>query len=55
MGSVIGIPEVLTERPIGLNGRRLKNMPVRKSFPCPEFLGCPFVPIPWDGRGGGAK
>jgi hypothetical protein len=53
MGGVIDIPEVLTERPIDLNGRRLKNMSVRKSFPCPEFLGCPFVPSPWDGRGGG--
>jgi hypothetical protein len=50
-----GIPEVPTERLVGLNGRRLKILPGRKSFPRPESLGQPFIPHPWDGQGGGAK
>jgi hypothetical protein len=51
LGSAVSILEVLTERPVGLNGHRLKNLPTRKSFPCLESLRRPFIPHAWDGRG----
>jgi hypothetical protein len=51
LGGAIGIPNVLIESLVGLNGRRLKILPARKPFPHPESLGRPFVPRPWDGPG----
>jgi hypothetical protein len=51
LGGAVSIPKVLTEHLVGLNGRRLKILPVRKSFPHLESLGRPFFPHPWDGQG----
>jgi hypothetical protein len=51
LGGAVGIPEVLTDRLVGLNGHRLKILPAWKSSLHPESLGQPFVPHPWDGQG----